>query len=139
MNAAVIGASRQISVARVPVTDSVKQAYAEAYRAEYKRTPERFEGSVESLFDGEYVSHLPAYVQLRQDGAGHLWLSQWRLPYSSDSARMEIYSTRGVHVARIAFPADARIADIRGDRIALIATDSLGIETVRVHDIIRRP
>lgn len=127
----------ELPVKPVQVTDSTKQAYADAWRAEYRRNPQFFEGSPESLFDGRYVTHLPTFVRVFHDGAGRLWLAQWQPPFSEDSTRYDVYSTRGVPLGRLAIPAGTRIADLSGDRIALIATDSAGIESVRVHRIVR--
>jgi hypothetical protein len=129
----------RLAMKTIPVTDSIKKAIADGYRAEFKRSPERFEGSVESLFEGKYVSHLPAYTRLHSDGAGHLWLAQWKIPYSQDSTRFDVYSTSGNHVARIAIPSGARILDLKRDRVVMLTADSLGIESVRVHRIVRRP
>jgi hypothetical protein len=116
-----------------PVTQAIKDAYADAYRAEFKRNPRIFEGPPEELFEGEYVENLPAFVRVLSDGAGHLWLQQWQLPFSGESTRYHVYSTSGRAVARVAIP--GRILDIRGSRVALLSVDSLGVESVRIHEI----
>ena len=126
-----------IPQALVPVTPAVRDAYAAAWRAEYARRPEIFEGPPEELFEGEYATHLPAYTSLLHDGAGGLWLGQWALPFDRAPRWFHVYSTRGRPIARIALPWSARIGDIRGDRVALIESDSLGVEYVRAYDIIR--
>jgi hypothetical protein len=120
-----------------PVTPAIRDAYAAAWRAEYARRPEIFEGPPDDLFDGEYATHLPAYTSLVHDGAGGLWLGQWALPFDPEPRWFHVYSTRGRPIARIAIPWRARIGDIRGNRVALIESDSLGVEYVRTYDIIR--
>jgi len=127
----------RFSHAAVPVTPELKEQYASAWRAEFARNPQRFEGAVERLFEGEYVSHLPTYTHLFHDPVGALWMRQWAMPFSGDSGLFNVYSTQGRQLARIAIPSTGWIADIRNDRVALIETDSLGVQYVRVYDIIR--
>jgi hypothetical protein len=121
----------------VPLTEATRDAYAAAYRAEYARRPEIFEGPIDEFIEGKYPPHLPAYTGILYDGAGGLWLRQWQLPFVDDSVRFDVYSTRGRAVARFALPVASRIADVRGNRIALVETDSLGVEHVRVYDLVK--
>jgi hypothetical protein len=124
--------------APIPITSAFKEEYANAWRAEFARNPRIFEGQVEELFEGEYAPHVPAYTELLHDPAGALWLRQWAMPFSRDSARFHVYSTGGRPIARLAIPSTSRVADIGRERVALIEADSLDVEYVRVYDIVRR-
>jgi hypothetical protein len=119
------------------MTDEIIESFKQAYRDAYARMPERFEGAPTDLFDGEYAATVPAYASVHHDAAGNLWLGQWRLPYSEQPYTFHVYTQTGRPVARIALPGSVRVAFIAADRIGLIETDELGIQYVRIYDILK--
>jgi hypothetical protein len=127
----------RLSGVSIAVTDSIKTAYAQAYRDEFKRNPGHFEGALEDLFEGAYADNVPAYTQVRSDNAGHLWLAQWTLPYSQAPLVFHVYSTGGEPVARIRLPARTWIMHLSATSVALVEHDADDVQYVRVYDIIR--
>ena len=123
----------------VRVTDSLHAAFAQAYRDEFARNPGLFEGRLEDAFEGEHAEFLPAYTRVTADAAGRLWLGQWRMPFSSDSAWFHIYRSSGEPLARIRMPQDTWLMHLGADHVSLVESDSLGVQYVRVYDIIRPP
>jgi hypothetical protein len=121
----------------VRVTDALKASYAQAWRDAQKARPERFEGGVESLFDGEHAEFAPAYAHVLSDASGNVWLAQWSLPFSSTPREYHVYSTRGRPVARIKIPPLVGVAHIGADDITLIETDDAGVQYIRVYDIVK--
>jgi hypothetical protein len=120
-----------------PMTDEIIESYKQAYRDAYSRMPERFEGAPDDLFDGEYAATVPAYSSVHHDDAGNLWLGQWKLPFSSDPWTFHVYTTRGRPAARIELPGSAWVAFLASDRVGLIETDEMGVQYVRVYDILK--
>ena len=121
----------------VPVTDSVKAVYAEAYREEFRRDPRYFEGPLSENFEGEYAAFVPAFTQVRSDNAGHVWLAQWRPPFSREPLTFHVYTTSGKPVARIKLPARTWVMHLSRDRVALVEYDADEVQYVRLYDIIR--
>ncbi len=121
----------------VRVTDSLKAAFAQAYRDEFARNPKNFEGRLEDSFEGEYAEFLPAYTRVTSDAAGRIWLGQWSLPFSRDSVWFHIYRSSGEPAARIRMPRDTWTVHVGADHVSLVESDSLGVQYVRVYDIIR--
>jgi hypothetical protein len=121
----------------VPVTDSLKAAFAQAYRDEFARNPKIFEGRVDDMFEGEYAEFLPAYTRVTSDAAGRIWLGQWSLPFSRDSVWFHVYRSSGEPIARIRIPQDNWLMHLGADHISFVESDSLGVQYVRVYDILR--
>jgi hypothetical protein len=71
---------------------------------------------------------------------GQLWVERFeatrlgsRLQKPGD--RWTILSERGEPVARLSLPPDTRLEDVRGGRLALVARDSLDVQTVVVREL----
>jgi hypothetical protein len=121
----------------IPITDSIKSEIARSYRDEFARNPKMFEGRIEEAFEGQYADVLPAYTRVTSDAAGRIWLGQWAVPHGVDSMTFHIYTQRGEPVARIRLPRANWVSHLGADHLTLVESDSLGVQYVRVYDILR--
>ncbi|MGQ0560643.1 MAG: hypothetical protein ACT443_02065 [Gemmatimonadota bacterium] len=72
----------------------------------------------------------PAFVDMKADRAGRLWL---RLPSLRSVATWRVVSPQGKHVASVALPATVEPLDI-GDRyLVALARDAMGVQSVVIH------
>jgi hypothetical protein len=78
-----------------------------------------------------FPTHFPAFAQLARDDRGRIWARRYATP---DDAHEEwVILDDGRWIGRLASPTDFRVMDVRGDRLAGVWQDSLGIEYVRVY------
>ena len=96
------------------------------------------------LEDVPSLDSIPAIAELLADGEGRLWMkryapstdSHWVGRRRSDGEWFVVESD-GTLVARVPIPAGLRLVEVRGDRIAGIARDDLGVERVQVYALVR--
>lgn len=78
-----------------------------------------------------FPAAFPAFDQLLRDDRGRLWVRRYRTP-EDESERWLVFEG-GTWVGQLDTPAGYEVMDIRGDRLAGVWRDPLGIEFVRVH------
>jgi len=78
-----------------------------------------------------FPEHFPAFAQLARDDRGRIWARRYATP--DDEAEEWIVIEDGRWTGRIASPIGFQVMDVRGDRLAGVWQDSLGIEFVRVY------
>lgn len=127
---------------REPLTDDFLQAVYDTTSAgwdELRRVrPEIVESLMEGLFAPELLPDtLPALGPVFMDDGGRIWVSRFRpRVYRWDQTDVwHVISAEGRPLARVELPADARLAAVRRDRIALIVRDSLDVQDVRVYGL----
>jgi hypothetical protein len=74
---------------------------------------------------------LPVYDRILQDGNECVWLERYRVPGSTTQDVDVVHPTRGL-VATLTVPPNTRLRDVRGDRVAVLTTDELGVQRVQV-------
>lgn len=78
-----------------------------------------------------------AIGRLHWDRSGILWVERFRLDQDADVAELQGYTPAGEWVGSLSVPTSlGRVAAIDGGRIALIHRDELGVQTVRVFDLV---
>jgi hypothetical protein len=116
----------------------VTEAHIAAYWAEAMATAnDRARDALRRMRDMmPFPATFPAFTQLLADDAGRLWARRYRTP--DDSAESWLVFDGGRWVARLETPVGYRVMDVRGDRVAGVWQDSLGVEFVRVYRIRER-
>lgn len=81
---------------------------------------------------------IPTISDVLPGEGGRLWFKTYDPATDNFLVRMRtggewvVVETSGTPVARVAVPADVRLMEIRGSRVAGVATDTLGVERVQV-------
>ena len=97
----------------------------------------------ESWPDYERVlpSSVPAYSHLLVLDDGTLWIGQWdgimwlpRLP-GHPGKRWDVFDPSGKRVRQVTIPSNMRLLDAGDDWVLVVVTDSLGVETLAVHEL----
>lgn len=83
-----------------------------------------------------FPASFPAFDQLVRDHAGRLWARRYRTP--DDDAESWLVFEDGRWIGRLETPVGYRVMDIRGDHLAGVWQDTLGVEYVRVYRYRRR-
>jgi hypothetical protein len=126
-----------------PLTESTIQAVRDSIEAGLSELraarPEMVTNLMNALFDPTLLPDtLPALHAAVLDDTGRIWVSAFRpgLSLSIDEGRAwHLLDSRGAPLARIQLPPTARLAAIRGERVALIERDALDVEHVRVYEL----
>lgn len=79
---------------------------------------------------------LPAFSELVADAQDQVWVAESVSP-EARSRRWIVLDTLLLLIATIEIPRDIQILHIRGDRLAALVSDELGLQTVRVYRIVR--
>jgi len=87
---------------------------------------------------------IPAFSELLKDDAGHLWLKRYDARTDSHWVRRKrtggawlVVGTDGRVIARTMVPDGFRLMAVRGERLAGVAVDRLGVERVQVYALDR--
>lgn len=83
-----------------------------------------------------FPAAFPAFDQLIRDDRGRLWTRRYRTP--DDRHDQWLILADGRWIGRLATPVGYRVMDIRGDHLAGVWQDTLGVEYVRVYRYRRR-
>lgn len=112
--------------------DSFPQDYRRAEIRELDERERRFilEGEV------EMPPALPAYTDLQAAPDGHLWAKRFIPPWE-DTHRWGVFAPDGTFLGDLEFPPGLEVTEVGDHHIVGIATDELGVQTVRVHRIVR--
>jgi hypothetical protein len=91
----------------------------------------RVRGQLESM---EYPVSRPSYTQLLLDPLGNLWALQFD-PALRSAQEWWVFDPEGVWLGSMSFPPAFRLMDARGQLVAGIETDDLGVERVVVYGL----
>jgi hypothetical protein len=95
--------------------------------------------AVERILATEYASRHPVHGILLADSAGNLWVERYRSHLLADPGPQEwdIFDTEGRLTGYLVTPSDFQITDIGADFVLGFHTDELGVQTVRMHRLLR--
>lgn len=112
----------------VRVTPAMIEAYSD-------RRAEASEGSGRVL----HPDHLPAFSGLLTDATGNLWVRHYDFLHEDATTPVwDVFGSAGEWLCTVSMPPDLRIVMIGADYVLGIATDSLGVQSVRLHHL-RKP
>ena len=113
----------------VPVTRQERDRMLESYQ-EFIRQGGRVDLS-------RIPDHHPALTRFLFDDAGHLWVSP--ITPESEGRVLDVFELSGRYLGRVAYPAPRRSAPytIRGGQMAVVARDSLDVQTVIVMRVVK--
>jgi hypothetical protein len=117
---------------------SITDADLEAYRAAaLANVPDAARPAVErDLRDLPLPSAFPAFEQIETDGSGRVWVKQFQRPTAPGHA-WTILDTDGAWLGSVQLPTDFEVTYIASDVVLGIARDDLGVERIRVYDIVK--
>jgi hypothetical protein len=132
---------RSIRLAKAgrPVTGADIDRFRETFLARARNADRR--AALERVFTMMTAPKtMPAYQDLRVDRLGNLWVEEYRTD-EKDAPRWTVFDSAGRHLGSLATPRALRIDDIGDDWMVGVFRDSLDVEQVRLHRIIkpRRP
>ncbi len=140
----VAGHDRSGSVRQIVRLDRAPAVVTPEETAEAQAAVERsLEGAsgpaVERILATEYASHHPVHGELLADRAGNLWVERYRSHLLEDPGPREwdVFDGEGRLVGYLATPSDFQVTDIGADFVLGFHTDELGVQTVRVHRLLR--
>lgn len=95
--------------------------------------------AVERILATEPASHHPVHGTLLADKAGNLWVERYRshLLENSGPQEWDIFDAEGRLVGYLSTSSDFEITDIDADFVLGFHTDELGVQTVRMHRLVR--
>lgn len=79
-----------------------------------------------------FPASFPAFAQLIRDDRGRIWARRYRTPEDRNEEWLVIDDGRWI--GHLASPIGFQVMDIRGDRLAGVWQDTLGVEFVRVYE-----
>jgi len=116
------------------ITDDCLNAYRDARLA--RADPNRRPAIEREIRDMPMPDEFPAYGTIRLDRQGFLWVQQWRRPGATD-ARWWVFDPTGRMLGTVMFPANLDITEIGGDYVLGVVRDDLGVERVRLYDLVK--
>lgn len=131
---------RRIRLSR-PAAPVTREAIAAFEREERERAAVRGDDAVrrtESVLASlSYPETLPAHDELRVDLDGNLWVREYALPGSSGPSRWHVFDPDGRLVGPVELPAGFQVLDIGGDYVLGVWRDALGVEYVRMYELVK--
>jgi len=116
------------------ITDDDVKAYRDARLAGVE--PNRRPAIEREIRDMPMPDEFPAYGGLRLDRQGFLWVQQWRRPRATD-ARWWVFDPTGRMLGTVVFPLALHLTEIGGDYVLGVVRDELGVERVRLYDLVK--
>lgn len=101
------------------------------------RPPGERERAMRDLEAAPVPDRRPAYGDVLQDRAGHLWVSAWPLPGEAPDS-WDVLAPDGVWLGTVETPASFRLLEAGNDWVLGIETDDLGVERVVLRRLVRR-
>ncbi len=89
------------------------------------------------LEEVRFPATLPAYESLLVGGKGCLWVEDYARPGTASDRTWSVFAPSGRLVATSATPHGLQVLDIGPSTIAGVTADSLGIQHVEVHSLLR--
>jgi hypothetical protein len=129
-------ASVRAAYESVPVTQAQVDAYKAAEIAGYSGDDPAFYR--ELMTKTPHAETFPAYGSLVVDAEGNLWVEVYRLP-GDDQTRWTVFDTEHRMLGTVALPQDLTVFQIGADFVLGKWTDDLGVEHVRLYDLIKSP
>lgn len=77
----------------------------------------------------------PAFASIRLDRVGRLWVEEYRPP-GVETVEWLVFDADGMLAARVEMPPGFRILEIGADHVLGVHADELGVETVRLYELI---
>jgi hypothetical protein len=141
------GSVRQIlrwAAEPVYATDGDRQLFLESLRADLRRVnPDMSESRLEE-FVAEQIANVrfdpaqprPLFRDLRGDGAGGVWMSEFVPVLGMISLpRYTVVDREGAWLGTVEMPAGFRLIDVAYGRALGVLTDELGVESVAVYEV----
>ena len=79
---------------------------------------------------------MPAYDDLAVDVEGNLWVSEFE-PLSDGPQHWTVFDPDGRMLGEVALPQRLRVAEIGADYLLGISSDDLGVQHVRLYELIK--
>ncbi len=100
--------------------------------------PEQLRAQLRTLADVPLPDRYPVVEEAIVERDGTIWLRIWRPPWSNDGASgWRVFDPSGAYLGDVKVPAGFRIFSVEGDRLLGVYSDDLGVERVRMYDIVR--
>jgi hypothetical protein len=123
---------------RRAVTEQMREQYRTGRLNAAGDDPQRRREVEDQLSAVPFPDSLPAFRQFKVDREGMLWVEDYRLATAAHS-RWSVFDTTGRWLANVTVPAAWQIMEIGADYILTVATNELGVERVRLHELRRAP
>ncbi len=134
------------------ITEEWQQLDARLRKAWYQngpRSPLR-EDRVNGIAFLEYPSAFPVASAMQASPEGEVWVAEYSLPDGSTpypsfsspatvSNTWHVFASSGEHLGLVHFPKGLLLLDVADGRAAGMWRDSLGVENVRIYDIVQGP
>lgn len=122
----------------VPVTPELRRMEMEELLDRYASEPARLDVVLE-MRDVRWAEHLPAYTRLRTDDEGNVWVFEPSVPGTGDPPIFTILRPDGTALGRLPWPTAelGQPLHLGRDAVLTVATDSLGVPSLRVYDLER--
>lgn len=118
----------------VPVTAPDVKAHVDAILARSEGQPYAAD-MARRYADVQHPEHFPAHMDILVDGAGHLWVQEYR-PFTERSRRRwYVFDPDGRHLGSLVMPEGLSVYQITADAVIGKWTDDLGVEYVHVYSI----
>jgi hypothetical protein len=85
-----------------------------------------------------FPSTKPTFDRILGDPLGGYWIERYRLPADGRESQWEVIDKEGAWVTTVMVPGDLQVTQIGRDFMLGTARDSMGIEYVRLHRLLRR-
>ena len=118
--------------------DEVRDAFSAGLEEVRRVRPERVTALLEAIFAPELVpAEMAALGGLFLDDRGRVWLSRFRPSTHrwDQQHAWHVLDSEGRPLARLLLPRDARLAAVRGDRVAVVVRDELDVQHVHVYGV----
>ena len=139
-----VGHDRTGSVRKIVRMNRTPKAVTQEEIAESRaRVEKSLEGrsgpSVERILDTEFASTHPVHGILMADETGSLWVQRYRNDFAQDPGpgEWDIFDAEGRLTGYLTIPNELRITEIGGQFVLGVHSDALGVQTVRMHRLIR--
>jgi len=133
---------RRIDIAPVPVSDAGIEWYIEQRIEELEGVtiggiPPDLAAIRELMSTWPRVAALPAFSGMTADASGGLWVKGHETPWIQDGSEFwDVFDGDGVLQARVENPAGLLIHEIGEDYVIGVVVDELGVERVRLYDLV---
>lgn len=131
---------RRTDVSPMQVSDAAIEWHIES-RIEFSRSMGALgdEDVVRTEMSGlPRVSSLPVYDGLMVDAVEYLWIREPSYPWLNDSpGSWKIFDPDGILQATVENPPELQVFEIDVDYVLGVVTDELGVERVRLYDLVR--
>jgi hypothetical protein len=108
-----------------------EQAYAEAQFEEGDAASRR-----RALERADHAPTLPAHVEILVDATGHVWVARFHYSFHN-ATEWEVFSPKGRWLGMVETPETMEMMYIGEDEIMGVAMDEMGVEYVRMYELVK--